>query len=401
MTQYARPDSDIDAGGWVKSTGSYLYECIDEESQTNDYIRATGNDTSMTCKLGLSTIDTPGDGDVIITYAILTVGSGTKSIYITPYLYEGATLRATGTEYQCTGSTTNRTYTLSSGEKAAISDWSDLRIWFTCRIVGSDGNLSGAVVQAFISAPDEASGVSGSASFTLSPFTLSGAGTVEIDGEASFALSSFALSGTGSVAIAGEASFTLSPVTLSGTGSAGSTPIAGEASFTLSPVTLDAAGSIAIEGEASVELTDFVLAGSGQVTVTGEASFTLGGFALDATGQVAIEGQGIAELTDFVLAGVGSVGITGTLAETLAAFTLDGQGYTGGLPPVTGEAAFVLGAFVISIQGTTPEIPQNSRQIAMTLIPISVCELTIENKGILTCTIAPTAIVELNEVEYV
>lgn len=126
MTQYARPDSDISTGSW---TSTPLYQSIDEETASDaDYIQSTTN--SDTCEIGLSTVTDPSSSsNHIIKYRARKAGQGG----LTVYLFDGTTQIASHTP-TLTTVFADYSYTLTSGEADNISDYSDLRLKFTCSV---------------------------------------------------------------------------------------------------------------------------------------------------------------------------------------------------------------------------------------------------------------------------
>ena len=117
----ARPDGDVSDGTWSASSGSDLYAMIDEETPSDaDYIEAT---SAGTCEVALSSINTPPAGWITtIRYRIL--GDCTVS------LRQGSTEVASWAHSPGPGSATTYNQSLSSGEQASISDWTDLRLRF-------------------------------------------------------------------------------------------------------------------------------------------------------------------------------------------------------------------------------------------------------------------------------
>lgn len=122
--QLLRPTSDIAAGAWTPSTGSTLYETLDETPYSDtDYILTA---SASTAEVKFGTGETPEAGDFIVRYRAKNNGSGA----LTVYLYQGATLKATHNP-TLTSSYQTFTWTLSGGEAASITDFTDLRIKFT------------------------------------------------------------------------------------------------------------------------------------------------------------------------------------------------------------------------------------------------------------------------------
>lgn len=128
MAQYARPDSDVTVSGWTPSTGSTLYECIDESSASDaDYIHRVRADD--TCEVGLSNVTDPvsSSGHVL---RVRNQKNGAGSLgTCTAKLMQGAS--TIGTWTLTAGSIATDAFTLSSGEADSITDYSDLRVQIT------------------------------------------------------------------------------------------------------------------------------------------------------------------------------------------------------------------------------------------------------------------------------
>lgn len=127
MAQYARPDSDVAAGGWATAP---LYQKIDETPYSDsDYITDTfigGAGTAVT--VGLSNVGDPGvsSGHIIrVRFRVDDIVSGSWTV--TVRLYEGATTRSTDNATANTSFTTS-TFTLSTAEANSITDYTNLRI---------------------------------------------------------------------------------------------------------------------------------------------------------------------------------------------------------------------------------------------------------------------------------
>lgn len=122
--QLLRPASDISTGAWAPSTGTTLYGVIDESTpDDNDYMLTI---TNSTAEIKFAPGSTPSAGDIVIRYRAKNNGTGA----LTAYLYQGATLKATHNP-TLTNTFQTFTWTLTSGEAASITDFTDLRIKFT------------------------------------------------------------------------------------------------------------------------------------------------------------------------------------------------------------------------------------------------------------------------------
>jgi len=122
--QYARPISDVSAGGWTASTGSDLFAMLDETSANDsDYITST---TASTCEVALGSLSDPAlSTGHIVRYRISATGGG-----IIVRLRQGTTTIATWTHDPAPASLTTYSQTLSSGEADSITDYANLRYQF-------------------------------------------------------------------------------------------------------------------------------------------------------------------------------------------------------------------------------------------------------------------------------
>ena len=121
--RYARPSSDISTGAWTPSTGSTLYNCIDESTYSDaDYILTS---SASTCEIGLWPVQDPytSSGQVLRFRAQSTSGST-----LVATLKQGATTIATRTYTGVASSWTDYTMTLTSGECDSITDYSALSV---------------------------------------------------------------------------------------------------------------------------------------------------------------------------------------------------------------------------------------------------------------------------------
>ena len=161
MTQYARPDSDVSDGSWVNQAGSNtnLYQSIDEADGENDsdYVISTDSSSSSdTMEVGLSDISDPqSSSSHIVRYR--AKGSDPSGFYgipsLTVSLRQGSTQIATSTNSSLTTSFVDYTFTLSSSEANAITDYSDLRLRFV-RASGGSASETNLVSEAWFETPD-------------------------------------------------------------------------------------------------------------------------------------------------------------------------------------------------------------------------------------------------------
>ena len=123
--QLLAPVADISAGAWTPFSGSDLYAMLDEETASNtDYIVAT---SATSCELHLA-VPTPPTvtGDRILRYRLLP-GTGN----VAAELRQGSTTLAAWGPHHLTASAQDFAQTLTAGQAAAITDYSDLRVVFT------------------------------------------------------------------------------------------------------------------------------------------------------------------------------------------------------------------------------------------------------------------------------
>ena len=133
MAQYARPDSDVSASNW---TGSYT--AIDESSY-DDADRLLGADNANgTTEKGLSDVTDPAasSGHVVRFRAWQENNSHQRTLSVV--LVQGSTVISTYAAFNLVkGTATSYSWTLSSAEADAITDYTDLRLRFK-----SDGTVS-------------------------------------------------------------------------------------------------------------------------------------------------------------------------------------------------------------------------------------------------------------------
>lgn len=133
------PDGDVSKTGlWKRDDNSTtnLYLAIDEYPYNDsDYVWYDNTVEGRYFEVSLENPDNPtiGSGDVII-YWRARRRAGTETATIKVELREGATIRASDSQ-TITDSDTEYSYTLTSGEKASITNWNDLRLRFIVETV--------------------------------------------------------------------------------------------------------------------------------------------------------------------------------------------------------------------------------------------------------------------------
>lgn len=132
MSQILVPTSDIAKSNLRYSSGSIAYSLLNT-GYTSGYIYSP--DVGENYGSGYATMHitdptgTPGSGDVIIRAYVKSSWSGKGYVYVD--LYQGTTYIA---RLNCTSLASSfgvKSYALTSGEKANISNWSDVRLKVT------------------------------------------------------------------------------------------------------------------------------------------------------------------------------------------------------------------------------------------------------------------------------
>lgn len=159
MAQVGLPVSDISNTGWTPSSGSVLWDCIDQYyygTGGEPYIRSTG---PQTCEVKLSsTIDPVVHTGHVFRLSARATGSGSAE-KLTASLYQGSTLIATIFSGQSisrssnvfNGVPTNTGTTLSTAQASAITDYTDLRVRLTSA-AGTGETLD--IVEAYLELPN-------------------------------------------------------------------------------------------------------------------------------------------------------------------------------------------------------------------------------------------------------
>ncbi|MHA2201268.1 MAG: LamG-like jellyroll fold domain-containing protein [Candidatus Thorarchaeota archaeon] len=136
MGERLTPDGDVgQSGSWKREddSTSNLYQSIDEYPGANDtdYVWHEGAQIGDYFEVTLSdpTYGNIGAGDVKVFWRIRR-RSGSDTITFKVELREGAAIRASDSRV-LTDTDTTYIWTLSSGEKSSITDWTNLRLRFT------------------------------------------------------------------------------------------------------------------------------------------------------------------------------------------------------------------------------------------------------------------------------
>jgi hypothetical protein len=127
VAQIARPSTDISANGWLPSTGSDLFDMINESAyDDNDYIYSPDNPTNQIAEVKFTSITDPGvNTGHILRFRLAAVGQDTV---FDVSLMCGGTQIATWQKTVVAGATTSYEETLTVGEAGNITDYTDLRI---------------------------------------------------------------------------------------------------------------------------------------------------------------------------------------------------------------------------------------------------------------------------------
>lgn len=141
MTQFARPDADVTAGGWSPTP---LWPQIDETTRDDaDVITSDDNTSPDVCEVALSDVSDPqaSDGHTV-GYAYRKNSSGGHAIDVTVRLMQGTTEIAAWTHTGVGDTFTEASQTLTQTQADAISDYTDLRLRFE-RAGDTGGNPGG------------------------------------------------------------------------------------------------------------------------------------------------------------------------------------------------------------------------------------------------------------------
>lgn len=142
MAQFARPNSDITTTSWTPSTGTTIYQCIDE-STASDTDYGTGTGTASELIVGLSSVLDPGSSSGhIVRLRAMSTGSGAGEKW-TVELYQGTSLIATiiSNAPMSRNSFGDTSYTLTSGESDSITNYGDLRLRFVPTTMGASESI--------------------------------------------------------------------------------------------------------------------------------------------------------------------------------------------------------------------------------------------------------------------
>lgn len=125
---FLRPASDVNAGLWTPSTGTTLYETVDEITPSDvDYMRSDDSPSASPATIGLQPGTDPSESSFhIVRYRYRKSGGGTVNLNFA--LYEGATVRAQWSHTDVSDTYTTGEYVLSAAEADSITDYTTLRV---------------------------------------------------------------------------------------------------------------------------------------------------------------------------------------------------------------------------------------------------------------------------------
>lgn len=141
MTQTARPISDTSIGGWLGDGDetTNLWDRVDDET-TTQYIKAEDG-VNDTIEFDIDDLTDPvGNTLHVITFEMQGTGSGGPE-WCNVQLFEGATERAASGNQQNRASWGTKTYTLTTGEADAITDYTNLSLKVVSSSLGATEDM--------------------------------------------------------------------------------------------------------------------------------------------------------------------------------------------------------------------------------------------------------------------
>lgn len=139
MAQFARPDGDVTVNTWAATP---LWEKLDEVSPSDADFVSNNNNTNDACEVSLSDVSDPSSSSGhVVRYRYSKDLAGSNARNVTVGLYQSTTLVAEQTHSGISEVFTDGSFTLSSGQADAISDYADLRLRFTAS--GTTGGPGG------------------------------------------------------------------------------------------------------------------------------------------------------------------------------------------------------------------------------------------------------------------
>lgn len=151
-TQYARPASDLSAGGWSPSSGATLFPMLDEAVADDGDIIFSGSSTDAGCEMALGSVTLAGASDAHV-WRIRARSFPVGSV-VTAKLRQGATDIRTETLALNSSSFANLDFTLTTAERAAITDPTTLRVFFRWEKESSTAGAQAQISQTYLAVPE-------------------------------------------------------------------------------------------------------------------------------------------------------------------------------------------------------------------------------------------------------
>jgi hypothetical protein len=131
QSTFAVPIADIQRGAWSSSTGTDLYEAVNEQlPDDTSEITSELDPVNDVSEFLLEPLTDPGvDFGHLLKYRYKKVGAGTADIIVR--LKQGATTISTFTHNDISSSYTLAEQVIADAEAATITDYTDLRVEFT------------------------------------------------------------------------------------------------------------------------------------------------------------------------------------------------------------------------------------------------------------------------------
>lgn len=137
MPQFARPVSEITAGGWVSSPSGQLWETLDESiASDTDYDQSPTSPVNARMEVGLGPLTDPlSSSGHVFRYRYQKDVSGGSQINLTVELRQGAAVIASASHTNIPNTWTAGSITLSGAQADAITNYNDLRASFSANQV--------------------------------------------------------------------------------------------------------------------------------------------------------------------------------------------------------------------------------------------------------------------------
>jgi len=270
MAQYGRPTSDISVGSWGTSP---LWDKVDDVTpdDATTQIQTGANPSNQTAEVKFSAVTDPvsSNGHIARVRAYTT-----KSCTLAWSIYQGATLIANCGTITLAGSYTDYSYTLSTAQADAITDYSDLRVRFT-------GNGSGRarVTKFELEVPDPIIQKSGSGSISGPTHVL-----------ATIVKTAIVAAAFGILGHAYAAGFKAYPVIVHGGGTL--EVLASKWSYPTEPVPVSGGGTAGAQGEKAAHSRGFYDEFHGESGALSNAWLTINGYPSPQISNGKVKGSG-------------------------------------------------------------------------------------------------------------